>query len=86
MNYKVFRFENLSQNADGLWAGHLTNTLLILKVEGELDANDLCSKLQKEKIIPYSTTRKVTVSDLSKDIILIYKKDNGMPICRLERC
>lgn len=83
--YKVIQYKNPVKNEDGMWAvERLEDNGICVTINSEDDLKDACKSLKKEKIISTSDLRRLSISDIDKDIIEIKEKKGMKPICRLE--
>lgn len=86
MKFNVYNYTSVSKNEEtGLFSINKMNKWGSVYIEDDSDAKSICKKLKDCKVLDTYDMRKISVSDITSDIIEIKSKKDLKPIMRLEK-
>ena len=86
MKFNVYNYTLVSKNEEtGLFSINKMNKWGSVYIEDDSDAKSICKKLKDCKVLDTYDMRKISVSDITSDIIEIKSKKDLKPIMRLEK-
>lgn len=85
LSYRIILYEDVWDN-DGAWAVETTKTSdKVMYVDNTTTEGDILKQLKTFKYLESCDRRKVSTTELGKDIIEIRQKKDKKPLCRLQR-
>lgn len=82
--FLIFKYNDVVKGEDGYWHAEAERTPLILVLD-DISPKSICTALKHESYLQSANMRTLYVTDTDKDIILVCKKKDKVPLYRLEK-